>query len=226
MGSLPLEKPAVALEDLRNKHAGQMVWVCASDASLGYFPEGFWDRRCVITINQPHVPSWYCVSKNDAGNEYLQDQIDRHPKTRFVVSKYRYGNINHEATALRDAIVFPHRQNRVALFDPSHDIPDNPDMLLVSYSTLGSALHLAAYMGAQTCFVVGASGGEFDGRDYHEADYHPGHLTNLASETSKQTQGICDELQLRYGTDFVTVLPWANMRLGGVTFTSEYGRIN
>ena len=213
------------LSDLRNKHFGQMVWVVASDATLDYFPENFWERRCVITINEPHVPSWYCVSKNDAGDQYLQDRIDAHPKTQFVVSQHRYGNINHQRTNLQRAIVFPHRQNRVSLFDPAHDIPKDREMLLVSFSTLGSALHLAAYMGAHTCFVVGASGGEFGGKVY-VGDYSQHATSSVAAQTSRQTQGICDELQRRYGTYFVTVLPWANMRLGGVTFTSEYGRIN
>ena len=215
----------MGLADLRYKHSGQMVWVVASDASLDYFPEGFWDRRCVITINEPHVPSRYCVTKNDYGDAHVQSVIDRNPQTLFVASEYRYGNLNHQRSVLTGAITFPHRQNRVSLFNPQTDIPDDDEMLLVSYSTLGSALHLAAYMGAQTCFVVGASGGEFGGKVY-VGDYSQNSNGYIASETSKQTQGICDELRRRYGTHFVTVLPWANMRLGGVTFNSEYGRIN
>lgn len=226
MGPVPMEGAGMDLTELANRHYGQTVWVVASDSSLGYFPDGFFDQRAVITINQPHVPSQYCVTKNDAGDEWVQSLIDQHPRTLFVASEYRYGNLNHQRSVLNGATVFSHRQNRVSLFDPRTDIPDQDGMLLVSYSTVGSALHLAAYMGARTCMVVGASGGAFGGQLYHEAEYHPGHLTHLVSDTSKQTQGICDELQRRYGTYFVTVLPWANMRLGGVTFTSEYGQIN
>ncbi len=211
------------LTGLHNRHAGETVWVVASDASLDYFPAGFWDGRCVITINQPHVPSQYCVSKNDAGNQTVQQLIDSHPDTLFVVSEWRFGNTKHERTELERAVVFRHRDNRVSLFQPEQDIPD--DTLLVSYSTLGSALHLAAHMGAHTCMVVGGSGGMFDGKLYL-GDYSQGSTDFFVRETSKQTQGICDVLHRRYGTMFAGVLPWANLRLGGVTFTSEYGQIN
>jgi hypothetical protein len=213
------------LKELRARHHGQTVWVVASDASLDYFPDGFWADRAVITVNGPHTPAWYTVSKNDVGDEGLQADIDANPRTQFVVSRYRYGNINHQQTQVTGAIIFDHAQNRVNLFDPSRDIPDDPNRLLVSYSTLGSAMHLAAYMGARTCMVVGASGGSFGDKVY-VGDYSPGVDDTVPAQTSLQTQGIADELCRRYGTYFVTALPWANMRLGGVTFSSRYGRIN
>jgi hypothetical protein len=43
---------------------------------------------------------------------------------------------------------------------------------------------------------------------------------------SGQTQHIADRLTSLYGTTFVTVLPWANLRCGGVKFQAEYGAIN
>ena len=213
------------LADLDNKLYGQMVWVVASDASLDYFPAGFFEGRAVITINVPHVPSRWCVTKNDGGDELLQSRIDAHPRTQYVTARHRYGNTSLPATQVTNAIIFDHDDNRVQAFNPKHDIPDDPAKLLVSYSTLGSALHLAARMGARTCFVVGASGGTFGSKVY-VGDYSQHAGTDIVVRTSAQTQGICDELQRRYGTEFVTVLPWANLRLGGVTFESEYGRIN
>jgi len=221
-----MEGAVVDLTDLDNVHYGQTVWVVASDSSLGYFPEGFFEQRAVITINTPHVPSRYCVTKHDGGDEWLQSMIDKHPRTQYVASRHAYGNTALPSTQVQGAIIFEHDRNRVAIFDPRKDIPDDPAKLLVSYSTLGSALHLAARMGARTCMVVGASGGSFGGDVYYDGEYQPNHVTHLVGETSRQTQGICDELQRRYGTMFVTVLPWANLRLGGVTFEADYGRIN
>ena len=213
------------LTELRNRHYGQTVWVVASDASLDYFPDGFWADRAVITVNGPHTPAWYTVSKNDVGDEGLQPLIDANPRTQFVVSKFWFGNINHKQTRVTGAIIFDHANNRVNLFDPSRDIPDDPNRLLVSYSTLGSAMHLAAYMGARTCMMVGASGGSFGDKVY-VGDYSPDADETIVSKTSLQTQGIADELCRRYGTDFVTVLPWANLRCGGTKFRSKYGRLN
>jgi hypothetical protein len=225
-----VEEERVELTDLKNAHALEDVWVVASDASLDYFPAGFFEGRTVITINTPHVPSRYCVSKNDqpldgSNGSWIPAQMEGNPDTLYVVSKHRNGELNRPASDLSGAVLFEHWQNRVHLFNPATDIPDTPGMLLVSYSTLGSALHLAAFMGARTCFVVGASGGAFGDKAY-VADYSAGSGTDIVSATSRQTQGICDALTVRYGTQFVTVLPWANMRLGGVKFEAEYGRLN
>lgn len=217
------------LRGLKNAHALEDVWVVASDASLDYFPDGFFEGRTVITLNRPHVPSRYCVSKNDndrtGRSDWVQQHIDAHPDTLFVVSKHCNGDVNRMVSDVTGAVLFDHWNNRVHAFNADTDIPDHPYMLLVSYSTLGSALHLAAYMGARTCFVVGASGGEFGGKVY-VGDYSQHVDRGIVSQTSLQTQGICDELHRRYGTQFVGVLPWANLRVGGVPFRSDYGSLN
>jgi hypothetical protein len=221
----------VELTALKNAHAGEDVWVVASDASLDYFPDGFFQGRTVITINAPHVPSRYCVSKNDEPVDAfdvtpsISNLIAEKPDTLFVLSKHRNGELNRPVSDIPGVVLFEHWQNRVHMFNPAQDIPDKPGMLLVSYSTLGSALHLAAFMGARACFVACASGGAY-GEKAYVGDYSAGSTTDVVALTSRQTQGICDALTVRYGTQFVSVLPWANMRLGGVKFEAEYGRLN
>lgn len=219
------------LNALKNAHALEDVWVVASDASVNYFPDGFFHGRTTITVNYAHVPATYCVSKNDEPvtperpYEWLSNEAAANPDTLFVVSKHRNGDFNRPQSDVPEAVVFDHWHNRVHAFNPSSDIPDHPGMLLVSYSTLGSALHFAAFMGARTCFVVGASGGAFGG-DAYRSTYRVKGKTDIVEATSVQTQGICDALTDRYGTQFVTVLPWGNMRLGGVKFEAGYGRLN
>lgn len=219
------------LNALKNAHGLEDVWVVASDASLDYFPDGFFHGRTTITVNYAHVPATYCVSKNDEPvtperpSNWLSVEAAQNPDTLFVVSKHRNGDLHRPVTDVPGAVVFDHWQNRVQGFNPAHDIPDDPAMLLVSYSTIGSALHLAAFMGARTCFVVGGSGGTFGG-DPYRSTYRMRGTTDIVSAASVQTQGICDALSDRYGTQFVTVLPWGNMRLGGVSFEADYGRLN
>ena len=219
------------LKALKNAHALEDVWVVASDASVDYFPAGFFEGRTVITVNAAHVPARYCVSKNDQpvspdrDDDWLTVEANAHPDTLFVVSKHRNGDLHRPQSVVPGAVLFDHWQNQVQAFNAQTHIPNDPNMLLVSYSTLGSALHLAAFIGARTCFVVGASGGAFGDSAYRSTYRKPGTLDTVAA-TSRQTQGICDELQDRYGTQFVTVLPWANLRLGGVRFEADYGRLN
>ena len=43
---------------------------------------------------------------------------------------------------------------------------------------------------------------------------------------SRCTVRIADRLAVLYGCEFVSVLPWANLRLGGVRFEAPFGRLN
>ena len=219
------------LKALKNAHALEDVWVVASDASVDYFPAGFFEGRTVITVNYAHVPARYCVSKNDEpttatrGSDWLTVEANANPDTLFVVSKHRNGDLYRPKSHVPDAVIFDHHQNQVQAFNAQTHIPDDTNMLLVSYSTIGSALHLAAFMGARTCFVAAGSGGVF-GEEAYRASYHAKTTNTVVEAASRQTQPICDELQRRYGTQFVTVLPWGNLRLGGDRFEADYGRLN
>jgi hypothetical protein len=217
------------LNDLRGAHAGEDVWLVGSDASVGHFGDGFWAERTVIGVNRVplHLPARYCVTKYDGGLEWLLHLASSMPDTVVVTSRHQYGSLNQPAVPAgvpNNVVVFEHRENQVAQFNADVHIPD--DTLLVSYSTAGSGMHLAAWMGARTVFMVGVSGGSFGGASHVSGYYPEGTSGGPLSEMSRQTQSIADRLTVMYGTQFVTVLPWANMRLGGTTFTADYGRLN
>ena len=224
------------LTDFDGIHAGEDVWVVGSDASLDWFPEGFWQGRIVVGVNKVPglIPSTYCVTKadrqSDGTSRWMQEQVESLPHLPHIVSKHPNGHIPYGPTEVHGPNVtyFDHDQNRVQHFDAEQDIPSDPDRLLVSWSTLGSALHFAARLGARTVFVAASSGGSF-GDGWNAESYYDrtdsGHGL-LIGGMSGQTQHIADRLTALYGTTFVTVLPWANLRCGGVKFQAEYGAIN
>jgi hypothetical protein len=220
----------VDLTELDGRHAGDDVWVVGSDASLDWFPDGFFDNRTVVCVNQIHAPCQYVVSKADHGGpadtSYLRVAAKEHPDVMFVVSRYDSGTRSYGAVDLDgpNVIFFDHDDNMVQRFNPVRDIPSDPSMMLVSYSTLGSAMHFAARLGARTAFMVGVSGGAFAGQESLAS--RDGYPAGPIQVMSRQTQPIADRLRDMYGTEFVTVLPWANLRLGGTTFSADYGKLN
>jgi hypothetical protein len=215
---------------LDGAHAGEDVWVVGSDASLDWFPDGFWVGRTVVCVNEPHVPCRYVVSKADSdgrvGPAWLAQKVVECPDVVFVVSRHPNGSRRIAPVELSgpNVVLFEHHENRVADFVADRDIPGERGMLLVSWSTLGSAMHLAARMGARTVFMAGVSGGAFGGAESLSA--RQGAAAGPIQQMSAQTQPIADRLRVMYGTEFVTVVPWANLRLGGTTFSADYGRLN
>lgn len=221
------------LKDFDGIHDGEDVWVVGSDASVDWFPDGFFDGRVVVGVNRvpQFLPCTYCVTKADVDengrSDWMQDQVDRLPHVRHVISKHPNGHLPYGATQVfgPNVTYFDHGQNRVAHFDAARDVPADPDRLLVSWSTLGSALHFAARLGARCVYVAGASGGKFG--DQTNLDTYPADgPDDVLDGMSVQTQQIADRLTAMYGTTFVTVLPWPNLRCGGVKFRSDYGQLN
>ena len=218
------------LTDFDGAHADEDVWLVGSDASVGMFPEGFWNERTVVGVNMVarHIPCRYCVTKadNDSDSSWVQKQAAEVPQTVHVVSKYPNGDHRRPEAGVTgpNVVVFDHWTNKVDRFDASFDVPDDERKLLVSWSTLGSAMHFAARLGARTVFMVGVSGGSF-GDATNLPDYNPNGAGPIEG-MSRQTQPIANRLRAMYGTEFVTVLPWANLRCGGTKFRSDYGRLN
>lgn len=221
---------ALSLADFDGVHAGEDVWVVGSDASVGWFPEGFWDGRIVVAVNKmPRmVPARYCVTKADESGRWVQAQADALPDVVHVVSRHPNGDPPRGFSNVSgpNVVVFDHAPNLCDGFNADRDVPSDSSRLLVSWSTLGSAMHFAARLGARTVFMVGVSGGHFGGASNLQGYYPDGTLPGPLEGMSAQTQPIADRLAAMYGTTFVTVLPWANLRCGGTTFRADYGTLN
>jgi hypothetical protein len=218
------------LTQFKNLHAGQDMWVVGSDASLSTFPDGFFDGRLVIGVNRISriLPVTYTVTKGDREDErgMVKQDLEHSPNVIVFCSEHQEGFHHLPKVKTKGVVLFRHANNKADYFDADLDIPTRT--LLVSQTTAGTALHLAAWMGARTVFCVGLSGGSFDGRlnvgGYRPGPAHP-HVPTMETG-ARQMQPIADKLNEMYGTMFVTVLPWANLRLGGTRFDADYGTLN
>ena len=95
--------------------------------------------------------------------------------------------------------------------------------LVVSYSTITSAIHLAAFMGAANILLVGHDCGRVDGElkfaGYFESDFqqsNPGFYEQFIGNIEPQTLVLRDRIGEVYGGCRVYSLnPWVNLGLEG-----------
>lgn len=215
------EHPAVLL---KNRHPGETLYVLGSGPSLDYFPETFFDHRTAIGCNYVYrrFPVRYTVAKELP----LADMAESAQAGAIpVVSRHAYGNKNYPAP-VRDLtehhFVFEHQTNMHT--GVNWDVLGT-DELVVSYSTITSAIHLAAYMGARLILLCGAETGTIDGRqnfegytravpNAEEAAWYVGFLQQIR----QQTITLRDKLRQVYGCDVMTLSPFVNWTHEGRTF--------
>jgi uncharacterized Rossmann fold enzyme len=108
-------------------------------------------------------------------------------------------------------------------------LPDK-NKLVVSYSTITTGIHLAAYMGAKNIILVGHDCGKIDGECNFEG-YHTDATYKIAHKNGKkdyntwlnkiesQTIKLKTLLKEKYGCNIYSLNPFINFNLEGHTFT-------
>lgn len=211
-----MERP---ITDLMNKHSGMDVYVIASGASAGYIEPSFFDNKISVGVNETYhrFPNQsYIVRKDFArATEAYTSGIP------LVISRFDCGSLR-KFTQLSlprdesDYYVFDHEHNGRTEVDLS---VIGTDKLVVSYSTITTAMHLAAYMGAANIIVVGHDVGMIDG-DANIPEYHApsgGTLayTNFLGIIEPQTIAVRDRIKEVFGCNVYSLNPWINLGLEG-----------
>jgi len=194
-----------SVAELKNAHKGEDVFVLGSGPSMDFYLEGFFDNRLCVGVNHvyKYIPCQYSVFK---------EAMDPTDDTTLIVSEYARGWTK-EKNKVGD-YVFKHRSVASGL----KPIDFDDETFLVSRSTLTSALHFAAHIGARAVFVAGHDCGMIDGREvmtgYHD-EYRgcwQGNLEEYAAwlkSLPEQTHVIERWLRNEYGCQFVTMDPIA-----------------
>ena len=150
------------LKSFKNCHLEQDIYVVASGKSVDFISGSFFDNKIVIGINQVYkkIKCNYLVRKEAILIKEVLANADKN--TIHFISEGSLGNcqkkyIDETSNALKNidttnVVLYKHNQN------VSHSIltslpPD--DMLLVTWSTITTGIHLAAYMGAKNIILVG-----------------------------------------------------------------------
>lgn len=159
---------AKPIEALRGKHEGFDIFVLASGASAGYIDKQFFDNKIVIGVNEV----WLRFSNLDylVRKEAARAEAAYQSGIPLIISKHNCGALGSSLNSFSgdyDYYIFNHRQNQLTEIDlsviGSEYISAQETEIIVSYSTITSAMHLAAYMGAANIILVGHDCGKIDG---------------------------------------------------------------
>ncbi len=213
-----------SIKKLKNAHKGKEIYVLGSASSMDYVDPDYFKGRISIGCNYlfRKFPVQYTVAKE----LHKQEVREAVKVSKVVLSKHPCGNINFSPTLLREGLdvdyyTFSHKQNLCSTIDWS---VLGTDELVVSWSTITSAIHLAAYMGAKTIFLMGVDGGTLDGKINYDTYYREEHKVDVAWYKEWVPQILATTCQLRdklyevYGCRTMLVSPFLNFKLEGHVF--------
>ena len=212
------------LFELKNKHPCTDIYVIGSAASMDYIDPEFFKGRLVIGCNTVHhrFPVTYSVFKEGNADQWRAAAAC----STLIVSRHPFGYTNREpmyyGADFPAYYVFPHRMNY-------HTAVDwevlGTDEIVVSYSTITSAIHIAAYMGAKNVFLCGVDGGRLNGRlnytDYYtesQVSQHDSWYQGWVRDMLPQTPELRDRLRQVYGCRVYLMRPFLNFQLEGHKF--------
>lgn len=210
------------LKDFKNIHKEKDIYVVGSGKSLDFIDKSFFENKITIGVNQvfkKFVPT-YSVRKEHC---LLKSILDLGLNTVHFVSKYDTGNHKSKTNYNLDGtIVFDHDHNNCKVND---NLPSG-DKLIVSYSTITTGIHLAAYMGAKNIIIIGHDCGTIDGEPNFKG-YHTNNTYRIAHPTGKSgyinwlkkieldTIKLRGLLKKKYGCNVYSLNPFINFGLEG-----------
>lgn len=153
------------IKELKDLHHDEDIYVVAAGASLDYIDESFFDGKIVIGINQVYK-KFRCDYLIRKEVKFIKPSLATGAKV--IISEYDSGNVYRGEEALNtnkieheNLYYFEHLENEHNKVDTS---VIGTDKLVVSFSTITSAIHLAAYMGAYNIYIVGHDCGSINGK--------------------------------------------------------------
>lgn len=208
-----------SLEDFRNIHKDSDIYIIASGKSLDYIDNSFFENKITIGVNQVYnkILTKYLVRKE----HILLDKI-MNINTIHFVSEGNCGdpdNINDlyiktNYSENDNIIVYKHDANICEV----NELPDD-NKLIVSWSTITTAIHLAAFMGAKNILLVAHDCGFLDNESnftgYHNDDFKPDYniYNNWLPLIENQTIKLKSLLKEKYNCNIYSLNPFINFNL-------------
>ena len=225
------------LTDFRNKHLDKDIYIYASGKSCDFIDNSFFKNKIVIGVNQSYrrLKPTYLVRKELK----LLDKIISNKELSDVIHFVSMGNcglgntqnydiLNSKFKNQNNIVIYNHNQNKREITT----LPDG-DKLIVSYSTITTAIHLAAYMGAKNIIIVGHDCGLLNGESNFKG-YHTKESLSVAWKKNPQKQyndwlgkienhtiSLKKLLKGKYGCNVLSLNPFINFNLEGNKFTKN-----
>jgi hypothetical protein len=205
---------------LENAHLGEDIFVVGAGKSNDYTMKSILDDRISIGVNNVWVKYENLTYNMYKDTPYPESGLD----IPVIVSKYRCGSYpmgeNNEHVKGNE-FYFDHNNNTLTDIDFTGLHPHG-DKLAVSFSTITSAIHLAAFMGARAVFLIGHDCAPIQG--HNKMDNYP--QCNIMENESDyklfvkkiipQTVIMRDYLEKEYGIPLISLSPFIGLKNEGM----------
>jgi hypothetical protein len=212
---------------LKDRHLDEDIYIIASGASMDYIDPSFFDGKTTIGINQVYkkFKCTYLVRKEV---KFIKPSLDS--GSAVIVSEYDSGNLNSGSHKLNTNKIYHHHLYYFTHLDNQHDkvdtsvIDKNGNKIVVSFSTITSAMHIAAYMGAFNIIICGHDAGLLDGKMNFKGYFNDIKDTpwqnweqyrNWLKIIEGQTLTVKKKLEEVYCVNIVSLNPFINFGLEG-----------
>lgn len=208
------------LEDLKDKHAGETIWVLGSGPSLNFIDLAFFDDKTVVTVNWVGrtfgLKSFYAYSNYHSPEVIptfgsgLITAVMLHNDT---LTQKPWPGVVPENVALSQASSY-HPPGKS--WDP-YTMPPPEGQIVYGSSSIHGAMHLAAHLGASSIVMVAADCGFID--DEVNVENYPLATEDFSLHVWNRHSIILKQwLKERYGVNIYSLNPFINLNLEGHTF--------
>lgn len=209
--------------ELKNKHQGDDIYILASGKSVDFFNEDFFDNKIVIGVNQSYKKIWcdYLIRKEV---KFIKESLET--ESIVIVSEYDSGNLNSGENKLNTNKIEHENLYYFEHNDNLHDKVDvsvfGGDKIVVSFSTITSAIHMAAYMGAKNIILIGHDCGTLDGEMTFKGYYNTikdtpwsnwDQYKSWLKIIENQTILVKEQVKKHYDANVVSVIPFVSLNL-------------
>jgi len=212
------EAPRLPVERLKDIHRGQDIYVIGSAASMNHVRPSFFENKVAISVNYAYrqFPCEWVVTKDLCQTEY--NEVGH----RLITSDYLWGIYREKQQVFygqEPYFVFTHVDNLTDEIDL--DVIGS-EKIFVGKSSLTSAMHVAAHMGAANIILCGVDGGTLDGElqyhDYYNRVKDPAGIETyhkFVASIMWQTRAVRDRLHAVYGCNVYSLNPFIGFDLEG-----------
>jgi hypothetical protein len=216
------------ITELKDKYKGSDIYVVGSGKSLDFYPLDFFENKLVIGVNRvfKKIKCDYIVIKDFKNlDQYLSQNAP------IIMSEYESGLVHPKNSSrskmhfgFKKVYYFSHLNNDLTKIDKS---VFGTDKIIVSYSTITSAMHVAAYLGAKNVILVGHDCGTINGETTFNGYYKD--ITESAwtdfnqykkwlSLIESQTVQVKENLKYFYNCNVISLNPFVSLKLEGNKF--------
>lgn len=220
--------PSAELAALRNRHSGETLWVIGAGPTLNFVDPSFFADK--ITVGVSHGPITHGIEPNFVFSNHWSQMVglvEKMPNTMFVLndkewpSRQEFPPATYSNVALNKVSEPP---DFGAQFNPWLSEKAPFSHIIFGTTSLHGAMHLAAFLGANSIVLVGADNSRLDGKwalDGHEAAW--GYPT---IDYEAHLRMVKKWLVQWFSVNIYSLNPFVNLHIEGHLLNDRVGRIH